>query len=228
MTSKSILLVEGDAYLREALAEYLALYSEFKLLQEDKAATGIQMALSCHIDLLIMDVGLPDMNGREAIKVLRNSGFIAPIMVMSGLDTDSDTILGLEAGADGYVTKPFKFAVFLARIRALLRHHGQHENAVYNIGQYKFQPSKKQLLKGDDGHKIKLTEKETAVLKYLYRAGPQVIAREVLLKEVWGYNADVTTNTLETHIYRLRQKIEHDSSFSQLLVTGRGGYKLQP
>jgi len=228
MTARTILLVDDDDDLREALIEQLALYEEFELLQENSATRGIQAARSAHVDLLIMDVGLPDMDGREAVKILRKGGFKAPIIVLTGHDTDSDTILGLEAGANDYVTKPFKFAVLLARVRAQLRQHEQSEDAVFTIGHYTFQPSQKLLVEEDGGAKVRLTEKETAILKYLYRAEQRVITRDVLLAEVWGYNSGVTTHTLETHIYRLRQKIERDPSNAQLLVTESGGYKLVP
>ena len=133
--------------------------------------------------------------------------------------------LGLDAGANDYVTKPFKFAVLLARIRAQLRQHEQSEDAVFTIGPYTFKPASK-LLVDEKGGKVRLTEKETAILKYLYRTGDKVVSRETLLHEVWGYNAGVTTHTLETHIYRLRQKIEKDPSNAEILVTETGGYKL--
>ena len=125
------------------------------------------------------------------------------------------------------MTKPFKLGVLLARIRAQLRQHEQSEDAVFTIGPYTFKPAAKLLLDGD-GSKIRLTEKETSILKYLYRAGERVVTRDVLLHEVWGYNAGVTTHTLETHIYRLRQKIEKDPSHAELLITETGGYKLVP
>ena len=174
-----------------------------------------------------MDVGLPDLDGREAVKLLRKSGFKAPVIMLTGQDSEADTVLGLEAGANDYVTKPFRFAVLLARIRAQLRQHEQSEDAVFAIGQYTFKPASK-LLVDEKGSKIRLTEKETSILKYLYRAGEKVVTRDVLLHEVWGYNAGVTTHTLETHIYRLRQKIEKDPSSAELLVTEMGGYKLVP
>ncbi|MEE9375884.1 MAG: response regulator transcription factor [Rhizobiaceae bacterium] len=227
MTERSILLVDDDDDLREALTEQLGLYEEFVITQEVTAAAGIQTARSAHTDLLIMDVGLPDMDGREAVKLLRKSGFKSPIIMLTGHDTDSDTILGLEAGANDYIAKPFKFAVLLARIRAQLRQHEQSEDAVFTIGHYSFRPAQKLMLE-EDGNKVRLTEKETAILKYLYRAEQKVITRDILLEEVWGYNSGVTTHTLETHIYRLRQKIERDPSNAQLLVTESGGYKLMP
>lgn len=227
MTERTILLVDDDDDLRDALSEQLAMYEEFSLLQEANATNGMKTARAEQIDLLIMDVGLPDMDGREAVKLLRKGGFKAPIIMLTGHDTDSDTILGLEAGANDYVVKPFKFAVLLARIRAQLRQHEQSEDAVFTVGHYSFRPSQKMLIE-EDGKKVRLTEKETAILKYLYRAEQKVITRDVLLEEVWGYNSGVTTHTLETHIYRLRQKIERDPSNAQLLVTESGGYKLVP
>jgi DNA-binding response OmpR family regulator len=146
-------------------------------------------------------------------------------MMLTGHDTDSDTILGLDSGANDYVTKPFKFPVLLARIRAQLRTHEQSEDAVFALGHYTFKPAHKLLVDAKD-KKVRLTEKETNILKYLYRSQASTVAREVLLHEVWGYNAGVTTHTLETHIYRLRQKIEIDPSNARLLVTENGGYKL--
>jgi len=172
-------------------------------------------------------VNMPDLDGREACKIMRKNGYRGPVIMLTAETSDADTILGLDAGANDYVTKPFKFAVLLARIRAQLRQHEQSEDAVFKIGPYTFKPSAKLLLQ-EDNRKIRLTEKETAILKFLYRAGDKVVGRDVLLHEVWGYNAGVTTHTLETHIYRLRQKIEVDPSHTQLLVTEAGGYKLVP
>jgi len=227
MTTRTILLVDDDDDLRQILVEQLSLYDEFSLLQESNATRGMQTAKSAQVDLLIMDVGLPDMDGREAVKLLRKGGFKSPVIMLTGHDTDSDTILGLEAGANDYVTKPFRFAVLLARIRAQLRQFEQSEDATFGVGPYLFKPSQK-LLTTDDGKKIRLTEKESAIIRYLYRAGQKVVTRDVLLEEVWGYNSGVTTHTLETHVYRLRQKIERDPSNAEILVTENGGYKIVP
>ncbi|KQY20452.1 response regulator transcription factor [Rhizobium sp. Root482] len=227
MSARTILLVDDDTDLRETLTEQLALYEEFTILQEPTAAKGIQTARTQQIALLVMDVGLPDMDGREAVKLLRKGGFKPPIIMLTGHDTDSDTILGLEAGANDYVTKPFRFAVLLARIRAQLRQHEQSEDATFTVGPYMFKPGQK-LLTLENGQKIRLTEKEAAIIRYLYRADQKVVTRDVLLEEVWGYNSGVTTHTLETHVYRLRQKIERDPSNAEILVTENGGYKIVP
>ncbi len=227
MTTRTILLVDDDDDLRQILVEQLSLYEEFSLLQESNATRAMQTAKTAQVDLMIMDVGLPDMDGREAVKLLRKGGFKSPVIMLTGHDTDSDTILGLEAGANDYVTKPFRFAVLLARIRAQLRQFEQSEDATFGVGPYLFKPSQK-LLTTEDGKKIRLTEKESAIIRYLYRAGQKVVTRDILLEEVWGYNSGVTTHTLETHVYRLRQKIERDPSNAEILVTENGGYKIVP
>jgi DNA-binding response OmpR family regulator len=222
---KKILMVDDDADLREALADSLVLTEEFDVFEADTGSRGLEKAREAIYDLVILDVGLPDMDGRELCRLMRKQGVKCPIVMLTGHDTDADTILGLDAGANDYVSKPFKFPVLLARIRAQLRQHEQSEDAVFQLGPYTFKPANKMLITEDE-KKIRLTEKETNILKYLYRATDDVVARDVLLHEVWGYNAGVTTHTLETHIYRLRQKIEPDPSNARLLVTESGGYRL--
>ena len=225
--TRKILIVDDDPELRDALTEQLSLHEEFEAVAAENGSKGVQAAKAGQIDLVIMDVGLPDIDGREAVRILRRSGFKAPIIMLTGHDTDSDTILGLESGANDYVTKPFRFAVLLARIRTQLRQHETSEDAVFTIGPYTFRPSSKLLL-NPKGSKVRLTEKETSILRYLYRAGQRPVSRETLLQEVWGYNSGGTTHTLETHIYRLRQKIEKDAAAPAILVTEAGGYKLVP
>ncbi|SIS56989.1 two component transcriptional regulator, winged helix family [Roseivivax lentus] len=222
---KNILLVDDDEDLREALAEQLVLTEDFEVFEAEDGASAMRKAKEMHHDLVILDVGLPDTDGRELCKLMRKQGVKAPVMMLTGHDSDADTILGLDSGANDYVTKPFKFPVLLARIRAQLRQHEQSEDAIFQLGPYSFRPSMKVLVDESD-RKIRLTEKETNILKFLYRAPDGVVPRDVLLHEVWGYNAGVTTHTLETHIYRLRQKIEPDPSNAQLLVTESGGYRL--
>jgi DNA-binding response OmpR family regulator len=225
--TRKIMIVDDDAELRDALVEQLALHDEFEAVAVDSAAKSVAEAKAGQVDLVIMDVGLPDMDGREAVRILRKNGFKAPVIMLTGHDTDSDTIPGLESGANDYVTKPFRFAVLLARIRAQLRQHEASEDAIFNIGPYTFRPSSRLLL-NPKGNKVRLTEKETAILRYLYRAGQRPVSRDTLLQEVWGYNSGVTTHTLETHIYRLRQKVEKDATNPAILVTEAGGYRLVP
>jgi DNA-binding response OmpR family regulator len=175
-------------------------------------------------EFIILDVGLPDGDGRALCRELREDGITCPIILLTAKDTDADMIEGLQSGANDYIAKPFRFATLMARIHAHLRSHQQSEEAIYRIGPYTFRPSAKILI-DPEGKKIRLTEKETNILKFLYRSG-DTVARETLLHEVWGYNPAVTTHTLETHIYRLRQKIEELPGQAQILITESGGYRL--
>src|SRR6201987_3910151 len=225
--TRKILIVDDDPQLRDALTEQLSLHEEFEAAAAETGTKGVQIAKEGQIDLVIMDVGLPDIDGREAVRIMRRNGFKSPIIMLTGHDSDSDTILGLESGANDYVTKPFRFAVLLARIRAHLRDYEASKDAVFTIGPYTFRPSSKILL-NPEGNEVRLTEKETGVLRYLCRAGQRPVSRETLLQEVWGYNSGLTTHTLETHIYRLRQKIEKDVASPAILVTEAGGYTLVP
>ncbi|UWR22245.1 response regulator transcription factor [Sulfitobacter sp. S190] len=222
---KKILLVDDDEDLREALSEQLIMTEDFDVFEAGDGADAMARAKEALYDLIILDVGLPDTDGRELCRLMRKQGIKSPIMMLTGHDGDADTILGLDAGANDYVSKPFKFPVLLARIRSQLRTHEQSEDAIFQLGPYTFKPSMKMLITEDD-KKVRLTEKETNILKFLYRSTDGVVPRDVLLHEVWGYNAGVTTHTLETHIYRLRQKIEPDPSNARLLVTESGGYRL--
>ena len=172
-----------------------------------------------------MDVDLGDMDGREAVRILRRNGFRAPVIMLTGQNSDADTILGLEFGANDYMTKPFRFPFCSRASDQQLRQHQASEDVMFTIGPYSFRPSAK-LLVSANGRKVRLTEKETSVLRHLYRAGPQPVSREHLFREVWGDNGRVNTHTLETHIYRLRQKVERDTAMPAILVTESGGYRL--
>jgi DNA-binding response OmpR family regulator len=223
---KRILIVDDDETLLQMLAEQLQLHEEFDTTCVVSGAQALEATKGDYFDIIILDVGLPDMDGREACRLMRRAGVKSPIIMLTGADTDADTILGLDSGANDYITRPFRLGVLLARLRAHIRQHERSDDAVFSIGPYTFQPSAKMLIDEERKKKIRLTDKEAAILKYLYRTGDRTVSRDVLLDEVWGYNAGVTTHTLETHVYRLRQKIERDPSNAQLLVTEPGGYRL--
>lgn len=226
ISTKTLLLVDDDDELRSALAEQFNLHDGFEAMEAANASEALKLIETQRFDLVLLDVDMPDMDGREACKLMRQRGLRAPVVMLTGQDSDADTILGLESGANDYVTKPFRFSVLLARVRAHLRSFEQSEDATFTLGPYEFQPAMKLLVTSSD-QKVRLTEKETNILKYLYRAGGKAVAREELLAEVWGYNAAVTTHTLETHVYRLRQKIEADPANARILITEAGGYRLQ-
>ena len=220
------LLIDDDPDLCEMLRDSLEVCQDFDLSVADTAAACIAACSEdSDFDLVMLDVGLPDMDGREACKVVRRNGFQAPVIMLTGETAHADEVLGLDAGANDYVTKPFKFPVLLARIRAQLRHSENNADAVFTLGPYRFKPSEKLLIQRNGG-RIRLTTKETLILKFLHRSASNLASRDVLLREVWGYNSEASTHTVETHIYRLRQKIEPDPGNAALLKTVSGGYRL--
>ena len=227
---RPILIVDDDHALRSILTEQLSVDGEFTAAEAGSVAEAEAVMLGGRnrFDAIILDVGLPDGDGRDLCARLRREGVKIPIVILTGSDEEHDVVRGLDSGANDYIAKPFRLAELLARLRAQLRIFENSEDAVFTIGPYTFRPSAKLLQDLARNRRIRLTEKEAAILKYLYRAGTRAVPRQVLLNEVWGYNANVTTHTLETHIYRLRQKIEPDPAMARLLITEGGGYRLDP
>lgn len=226
--AKKVLLVDDDDELRTALSEQLEVHEEFTTDMAATGAQGIEIGKSTHYDILLLGAGLPDMDGRDVCRLMRRNGSKSPIIMLTAQHSDAETILCLDAGANDYIMKPFKIATLLATMRSHLRQHEQSDDEIFTIGPYSFRPSEKLLIDENQNRTIRLTEKETAILKYLYRTADRMVKREILLGALWGYNARVTTHTLETHIYRLRQKIERDPSKVAILVTDPGGYRLVP
>ncbi len=227
---RPILVVDDDRALRATLAEQLAVEGEFTAVEAAtlSEAETLLAAKDARFDALILDVRLPDGDGRDFCVRLRRQGLKIPIVMLTGSDEEADVVRGLDSGANDYIAKPFRLAELLARLRAQLRIFENSEDAVFLIGPYVFRPAAKMLQEPVRNRRIRLTEKETSILKFLYRSGSRPVARQVLLNEVWGYNSAVTTHTLETHIYRLRQKIEPDPAHARLLITEGGGYRLDP
>lgn len=218
--ARPILVVDDDRILRQTLVEQLQLEGEFTVQEAASLAEAREKlkAPDARCDAILLDVTLPDGDGRDFCAELRKEGLRMPIIMLTGSDDEADIVRGLDAGANDYVAKPFRIAELLARLRAQLRLFENSEDAVFTIGPYTFRPSGKLLQDPQKNRRIRLTEKETAILKFLYRAGTRPVPRQVLLNEVWGYNAAVTTHTLETHIYRLRQKIEPDPANASFLL----------
>ncbi len=224
MAGNRLLLIDDDTHLTQALAQQLERQGH-TVVTEATAICGMERALGEPFDAIILDIGLPDGDGRDVCCSLRRKGLNTPIIMLTGADSEEDTIQGLDAGANDYISKPFKFSLLLARLSAQIRHHQQYDDVTLIFGPYMFRPADK-LLTDCDGRRIRLTDKEVAILKYLYRHGG-VVSREELLDAVWGYGAEITTHTLETHIYRLRQKIEPSDKHAKLLTTEPGGYRLE-
>lgn len=223
-SSQSVLIVDDDADLRGALAEQLR-DAGFATLEAETAGEAFRLA-GYAPDLMLLDLNLPDTDGRLACRQLRDQGFQAPIIMLTAAAGDQELIESLAAGADDYVVKPFTSAVLLARIRAKLRAYEHSDAVVIHIGDLQFRPADKLIITAGR-RKIGLTAKETSILRYLHQAGDRAVGREELLGEVWGYNPRVTSHTLETHIYRLRRKLERDPARPTMVVTAAaGGYQL--
>jgi DNA-binding response OmpR family regulator len=224
---RSILIVDANSALRQSLVEQLELNGEFAVSECDSAVTALEAARRQRFDAVLVDGEPPDRTARDLCRDMRAAGIGVPIIMLADADDDAETVLALDAGASDYVAKPFRVNVLLARLRAHLRQGDFNDDAVVTIGPYAFRPSAKLLSDPNGRRKVRLTEKETAILKFLYRAG-RAIGRDMLLGEIWGYSADVMTHTVETHVYRLRRKIERDPARAKILVTERGGYRLLP
>jgi DNA-binding response OmpR family regulator len=227
IAARPILVVEADAAQGQILAESLCLDKEFTVnlaatLSEADALLG---AVDARFDAIIIDPNVPDGDGHCYLAKLRQQGHKMPIIVVTNSGDEADVVHVLNAGAVDYLMKPLRLNELLARLKAQLRVFDASEHATFMIGRFSFQPSAK-LLTDRAGRRLRLTGKEVDILKFLYRAGAQVVPRSILLNGVWGYNAGVTTHTLETHISRLRQKIETDPASCQMLVTDQGGYRL--
>jgi DNA-binding response OmpR family regulator len=227
---RSILIVEDDETLREMLAEELAYehgYAASTAGTLDAADRAIS-AEGSSFDAVILDLGMPDGNGCDYCAKLRRQGHNMPVIMLTGSHGESDVVRGLNSGANDYVAKPFRMNELVARLRAQLREFENSEDATFTVGPYVFHHSKKLLQESRTHRRIRLTQKEADILRFLYRSDARPIARQTLLNEVWGYNSGVASHTLETHIYRLRQKLEPNPANPALLVTEAGGYRLKP
>jgi DNA-binding response OmpR family regulator len=227
---RPILIVEDDEALRETLVEQLAEDGEFiAVLAASVEETEAKLAhKDARFDVIILDINLPDGDGRELCARLRKKGHGMPIIMLTGSADDDDVVRCLDTGANDYIIKPFRLTELLARLRAQVHTFENSKDALFAVGPYTFRPAAKLLEESVKNRRVRLTAKETALLKFLYFAGNRSVARQTLLDAVWGYNAAVTTHTLETHIYRLRQKIEPDPAITQLLITDPHGYRLDP
>ncbi|MDP3492730.1 MAG: response regulator transcription factor [Hyphomonadaceae bacterium] len=221
---QTIFLVDRDPAANELLARNFEAH-EFMVYTATTAEELLQMVRTKRADLIILGVDLPDMDGRDACRLLRKRGLLTPVLIVSDAGSDSDTILGLDSGANDYIVKPVKFPSLLARVRAHLRTSEANSNAVIRIGLCEFQPADRVIV-GTDRSLIQLTEKETQVLRYLFRARGRPVSKQELLVEVWGYSSKVNSHTVETHVYRLRQKIDGLSQAGCVLRTEDKGYSL--
>ena len=222
----NVLLVEDDDEMRNALVSQLTLHKDFETTEASNGAAALEAVSERHFDIVLLDIGLPDMDGRDVCRLIRREGIHVPVIMLTGLESDADVILGLDSGANDYVIKPFKMEVLLARIRAHLRQHEASEDALFILGPYTFRPSARLLTDKETSKEVTLSEKECAILKCLCRAGETAVGRDTLYSEVWDHAVPLSTHTLQTHVYRLRQKIERDPTNPKILLSEPGGYRV--
>ncbi|MEI6557420.1 MAG: response regulator transcription factor [Rhodospirillaceae bacterium] len=224
--AKRILLVDDATPLRQSLADQLRESGGFEVEDVETGAGALARVGVAGYDAIVIEAGLADMDGGELVRRLREEGERCPLILLAPAGGGS----GPAGESDGLdiVAKPFRIGVLFALLRNRLREAGRDQDAVFVIGPYRFRPAAKLLLDEAADRTIRLTEKETAILSFLYRVGPTVTGRDVLLGEVWGYHAGIDTHTLETHVYRLRRKIEPDPANARILITEPGGYRLVP
>jgi DNA-binding response OmpR family regulator len=224
-----VLVADDDAAFCDLLAAPLRA-AGFRPIVAGTAAAAEAMLTDAgaRYEALLLDVGLPDGDGHALCAALRQRGVTLPILMLTGAAEEQDVVRGFAAGASDYIAKPFRAAELVARLQARIRAFANTDDALLVIGPYDFRPAARTLLRRRDQRHLRLTEKEAAILKFLHRVAPRQVARQELLGAVWGYSVLVTTHTLETHVYRLRQKIEADPGEPRLLLTVEGGYRLDP
>ena len=225
VSSSRLLIVDDDAYLRATLRQQL-LIEGFNDVFEVGVVADLDNVLShANPDLILLDIQMPDGNGIDICRRLRRNGFAKPIVMLTAKGAEGDIVLGLEAGANDYITKPLRLSELIALIRTQLRQFRALDDARLDFGNLSFVPANKTLHEIGSNRMQALTEKEATILKFLYRAFPNDVTKDELLAEVWGFQNGVSTHTLETHIYRLRQKISRLTK-KQLVLTIEKGYRL--
>lgn len=222
MTAKKLLLIIEDTALRDSLDEQLRLTKEFAVVEKDLDYLQLQNFKISDFDIAILESNENYLNYIKFIKLYRELSNKFPIIIIFAGEIDVSPNLNLAET----LLKPFRFSTLLTMIRSKIRRYEESKNSVFVMGPYTVNTSSKFLSHNEKSKTIRLTEKEVSILKYLYKANGRIVYRKILLNEIWGYNSEVTTHTVETHIYRLRQKIEKDPSSARILVTSDGGYKL--
>ena len=224
--STKILLINNDKDLGEALVFQLTLVEKYQIIETNDETSALVQINNNFCELVIINSQSSALKECSLTKNLRLAGYKKPIIILINRNSNLDNSDDHNYKVDEYMIKPFRYPVLLKSIETQLHKFKKSENTQYNIGNYIFKPNSK-ILESNEGRSIRLTEKENNILNFLYKNLGNVINRETLLHEVWGYNSKVTTHTLETHIYRLRQKIEDDPSKACFLITEPGGYKLR-
>ena len=224
---KTILFVSEALLLKELLLDHLQKQGEYLLEESLSVTEAISLIVKEHFDCILIDSSLADVSLSNLCKNIRQEGVRSPIILVAEERGEDVAIAALDAGANDYVLKPFKINVLVAKIRSNIRQFEQSEFAILRFGRFSFKPGDKILLNNSSKEEVRLTDKETAIIKLLYLSGGEVVTRATLLEEVWGYNTTLTTHTLETHIYRIRQKVGNASSGQDFIATESEGYRMQ-
>jgi DNA-binding response OmpR family regulator len=221
-----ILLVEDDPTIHRAVRDNLR-FERHDVLSATDGETGYRLATEKKPDVMILDVMLPKMTGFEVCRKLRAEGFMTPIIMLTARGEEGDRVLGLDLGADDYVTKPCSIKELLARVRAQLRRAGASETMPKEV---RFDDIAIDFLRYEairDGKPVDMTRKEFGLLRLLAAKSGEVVKRDDLLVEVWGYDTTTSTRTVDNHVLTLRTKLEKNPAEPQRLVTVHGvGYKL--
>jgi len=221
-----ILIVEDEPDMARGLEDNLT-FEGYEVHVERDGQAGLNYALANPVDLILLDVMLPKMNGYDVCKALRAKGAITPIIMLTAKGQEIDKVLGLELGADDYVTKPFSLRELLARVHAQLRR--QASNTPPALEQYRFGEVTldfKNYRATKAGEEIELTPKEFEILRFLISNRGKTVSRNELLDKVWGIEDYPTTRTVDNHILKLRKKIEKDPASPDFIITVHGiGYK---
>jgi two-component system alkaline phosphatase synthesis response regulator PhoP len=219
-----ILIVDDEPEMVRGLEDNLR-FEGYQTLAAGDGKRGLALALSEAPDLILLDVMMPGMSGWDLCRELRRRGLDTPVIMLTARGEEVDRVLGLELGADDYVSKPFSLRELMARIRAVLRRPGPRQKfEEFAFGDVRVHLRARQAFKG--GREVRLTRKEFDLLRYLVEHPGEVITRDRLLDEVWGYDRFPTTRTVDTHILRLRQKFEDDPERPAHILTAHGqGYR---
>jgi DNA-binding response OmpR family regulator len=226
MDMARILLVEDELKMQRGLRDNLEFEGHQVSVQGD-GSSGLQTMLREPFDLVILDVMLPKMSGFDVVRKSREKGIRTPILMLTAKGEEIDKVLGLELGADDYVTKPFSLRELIARVNALLRRAvpANAGETMMNLGTVAVNFASYSGSK--DGKEFSMTPKEFEILKYLWQHRNEVVSRDDLLTNVWGYDETVTTRTIDNFILKIRQKIEDDCTHPKIIITMHGtGYKL--
>lgn len=224
-----ILVIDDEAEMRRGLVDNLR-FEGYETAEADNGTDGLELIRSTPADLVLLDVMMPGMNGFDVCRAARESGVETPVIMLTAKGEEIDRVVGLELGADDYITKPFSLRELLARVKAVLRRSGKHSTGITaetRIGRLHVDFDGYRASDGTED--VPLSHREFEVLRYLWDRRKQTVSRDRLLTDVWGYDESISTRSIDNFILKLRQKIETDPSHPQHILTVHGiGYKLLP